>query len=463
MNGTSARKLLTFAGILAFGLLFVMQARGDTIEVKKQPLASALLEFSEQTGLQIAYVATLARGKVSHGTRGRASESRALTDILKGTDLKHQFVNSVTVAIGPDPTGPVRKSASGWSGSSNEMILVTQSQNTEDENTEEPDEPEESESAAREEEEPLRLSEQRVTGSRLKGGDPSAQVYVFGAEEIARRGVSSMEEFFRTLPWQFSTQNTQTGMYGSERTLRGDGLTIPDVDVGVATINLRALGSKNTLVLRDGRRIAGVGGVEEDVFNLLDMPLSAIDRVEIQLDGASAVYGADAIGGVVNFITKKDYQGLAASARQEFSSTGADTRKFDITGGYAWGSGKVTAILSHSDTKPVLNKKIWTSLDLRPLLGFDYDRRAPANGQPGVVCRLYQYPQPTWTSNPPRHSCWAPSSHTDRGRQPVYFQLPSDHSGENAQISDFITSSYWEAARYDEVPPTTVLIVPGIR
>ena len=59
------------------------------------------------------------------------------------------------------------------------------------------------------------------------------------------------------------------------------------------------------LVLLDGRRVAGFGGSERDIVNILGVPLEAIARVEIMLDGGSAVYGADAIAGVVNFITKK--------------------------------------------------------------------------------------------------------------------------------------------------------------
>ena len=102
-------------------------------------------------------------------------------------------------------------------------------------------------------------------------------------------------------------------------------------------------------------------------------------------------------GGVVNFITKKDYQGLAASFRQEFGSTGADTRRASINGGYGWRSGNVTATLTQSRTKPIINTELgWTSLDYRPLLGVDFDRREHNNGQPGIVCVLYQDPPPPY-------------------------------------------------------------------
>ena len=99
------------------------------------------------------------------------------------------------------------------------------------------------------------------------------------------------------------------------------------------------MGWENTLVLLNGRRVAGTAGYEDDFVNLLNVPLSAIERVDVQLDGASAVYGADAIGGVVNFITRKNYRGLSATYRQEFSSTDADSTNANITGGYSWGTG----------------------------------------------------------------------------------------------------------------------------
>ena len=460
MNQFDIRSFSPVVSAWLLALLLPLQASSDTIDVDGQPLPGALREFSDQTGLQLAYVATLARGKTSPGTQGAPDADTAMSEILDGTELTHLYVNARTIAIGPE------RPASGWrrvsteDGSAAGPVLLAQTQPAKVEDAAEVDEPGESveDSASAEEEELLELAAQKVTGSRLMGGDPSALVYSFTAEEIARRGVSSLEDFFRTLPWHFSTVNTQTGMFGSERGARGDGVSFNGgVDVGVATVNLRALGSKNTLVLLDGRRIAGVGGIQQDIVNLLDVPLSSIERVDIQLDGASAVYGADAIGGVVNFITKKTYRGLSASFRQEFSSTGADTRRASLNGGYGWTSGRVTATLTHNDTNPVVNTKLgWTSLDLRYLLGPDFDRRELNNGQPGVACLLHKpLPRPPRLVNPspPQPSCSPPYIRGVPYVRPVYYQLPPDHTGENAQISEFATTLNRNAFRYEEVPP----------
>ena len=279
------------------------------------------------------------------------------------------------------------------------------------------------------EEAPLELEEQRVTGSRMLSGDPSARVYSLSAEDIARRGVSSLEELFRTLPWAFPSITTQSNMHtiGTSDTDKSLGA----LGLGTSTINLRALGSANTLVLVNGRRVAGLAGDEDSLTNILNVPLSALERVDIQLDGASAVYGADAIGGIVNFITKKDYQGLAATYREEFSSTDANRRNLSVQGGYAWGSGNITATVSRDRSEPINNFKIWTSNDFRDQYGPEFDKRSRFAGQPGVVCDFngsFRYP-----------GCRSSFDLTTFSFVTPRYQLPQGHSGVGATPADFTT------------------------
>lgn len=272
-----------------------------------------------------------------------------------------------------------------------------------------------------EEEEALALAAQTVTGSRLIGGDPSAKVFVLTAQDIQRRGISSVEDIFRTLPWAYGSITTQTNMaFGPDAS---------DVDknlgalgLGTSTVNLRALGSANTLVLKDGRRLAGAAGDDDNFLNLLNLPLAAIDRVEIQLDGASAVYGSDAIGGVVNFITRKDYRGLSVTARNEWSGTNADRRTLDFAAGMSWDSGNVSGTLSRTEDSPIDNTRIWTSSDYRAEFGPEYDRRSYFTGQPGVACE--------WNN-----SLFYPGCDF---RDPTRYQLDSG-SGLGATIDDFTT------------------------
>ena len=387
--------LLTFASAS-------VSAQSDevfSIDIDSQKAGSALVELAQSSGMNILFAEGAGTQVEVKGLKGEYRFEEALAALLTGTGLTYKVA-------------------------AENFVLVQQPQVEGEENAEEDEEVEEP--AAAGEEEPLALSEQRVTGSRLEQGDPTALIYTLTAEDIARRGVSNLEELFRTLPWAFSTINTQTNMANSTQNLAADtDVYLGDLGFGSSTINLRALGSANTLVLINGRRVAGLAGYEEDLINLLNIPLSAIERVEIQLDGSSAVYGADAIGGVVNFITKKNYRGISASMRNEFSETDADRSNASIQVGYAWGSGNMTAMVSRDTSKPISNHKLGTeNTDYRRFFGPEFDLRYPVTiSQPGIVC--------DWNGrhNPPGCS-W---------RSPNRRQLPAGHSGVGATPDDFTT------------------------
>ena len=287
----------------------------------------------------------------------------------------------------------------------------------------------------------LELEEQRVTGSRMIGGDPSAKVFSFTAEEMSRRGISSLEDLFRTLPYAFGSITTQTNM------MFGGGAQDTDTNLGAlglgtSTVNLRALGSANTLVLIDGRKIAGNAGNQSNFANILNVPLAAVERVDIQLDGASAVYGGDAIGGVVNFILRKDFRGLTATARNEWSGTDADRSKISAVGGFAWGSGNVTATVSVTNDKPINNQKIWTTNDWRDQYGPEFDKRVTtAYNQPGIVCDFngsYVFP-----------GCRRTFDFATFSFVTNYYQLPQGQSGVGATPDDFTM----DIAPFDFVAP----------
>lgn len=294
--------------------------------------------------------------------------------------------------------------------------------------------------------EPIELEALTVTGSRLATGDPTARVYSITAEDIKRLGVSNVEELMRTLPWTYSSITQQTSAIDSSALAPSDvDKNIRNVDnpltglilfetitgFGTSTANLRALGSGNTLVLVNGRRIAGRAGDEEGFANLLNVPLSAIERVDIQLDGGSAVYGADAIGGLINFITKRNYTGAGVTLRQDFSSTDADRTNASIQGGYGWGSGQITATLQQTSQDPISNAKTgWTTNDFRSLFGPEFDDRVTTIGQPGVARRICNYSWGSWPCGP-------------------MLQLPAGHTGEAASADDFTS----DVIPVDYVPP----------
>jgi len=142
-----------------------------------------------------------------------------------------------------------------------------------------------------------------VTGSRIKmanleGTSPVTQVT---NADIATQGVTRVEDLINQLPQAFAAQNA----------------TVANGATGTATVSLRGLGSARTLVLIDGRRMP-YGGVTNSAADLNQIPAAMVERVEILTGGASAVYGSDAIGGVVNFIMKKDFEGVQFDAQYGF-------------------------------------------------------------------------------------------------------------------------------------------------
>ena len=381
---------LLLLAVLAFAAAGA-KAQSDevlTLDIEPQKAGSALLALARSSGMQVMLDGGPGAQVEVEGLKGEYRLEEALAALLTDTGLTYEFTSENVVSV--------RQADEKGDGAADEK----------------------DEDAAKEEEEkPLELKTQKVTGSRLKGGDPSVRVYSFSAEDIAARGVSTLEELFRTLPWAFPTVTTQTNM---EPNVNDDEFekNLGALPLGLSAVNLRAFGSANTLVLVNGRRVAGYAGDEDSIVNLLNIPLSAVERVDIQLDGASAVYGADAIGGVVNFITRKNYRGLSATFREEFSSTEADRRNISVNGGYAWGSGNLTATLSRGTSKPINNLKLWTSIDFRPQFGPEFDARQDRTGQPGVVC-LYN------------------GSTRFPGCASVRVQLPAGHSGVGATFDDF--------------------------
>ena len=134
-----------------------------------------------------------------------------------------------------------------------------------------------------------------ITGSSIKRVESEGvlPVTVMKREDIERTGATTAQDLVNLIPGNF-----------------GGGVVANNVGATGApsTANLRALGAKYTLVLLNGRRLAN-HAIGSNPVDLNSIPLSAIERIEVLRDGASAVYGADAVAGVINFILKKNYQG----------------------------------------------------------------------------------------------------------------------------------------------------------
>jgi outer membrane receptor protein involved in Fe transport len=182
------------------------------------------------------------------------------------------------------------------------------------------------------------VTEVVVTGSRLsaRGFKAPTPVTVIGAEEIGLSGTQNVETLLNDTPQFLGSQN--------------NGPTANTVPGGTATLNLRGFGAQRNLVLVNGRRFTITGPDQTTDINTI--PAALIKRVETVTGGSSAVYGSDAITGVVNFIMKDDFQGveLTGEARQD-THTKTKTYTADLTFGtnFADDRGNVVVALNYLD------------------------------------------------------------------------------------------------------------------
>ena len=140
------------------------------------------------------------------------------------------------------------------------------------------------------------LEEVIVTGSLIKrvdGFESASPVVVSTAAEISASGISKVEDFLNSLPQLSAGQNSYVSNGAS----------------GTATLDLRGMGSSRTLVLINGRRMGG-GGAYGESADTNQIPTAMLEGVEVLTGGASTVYGADAVAGVVNFVMRKDFNGV---------------------------------------------------------------------------------------------------------------------------------------------------------
>lgn len=179
-----------------------------------------------------------------------------------------------------------------------------------------------------------------VVGSRIRRKDETAASPVFTMErsEIEATGVVSVGELLQELPSVGSSFNS-TGSAGTSH--------------GTSSLNLRNLGANRSLVLVNGRRWVNGAGTRgfRDFVDLNTIPLAAVERVEVLLDGATAIYGADAIAGVVNIITFSDFDGLKLSSYVGGTDKGDGfTHNEDLLWGKSgdWGSALVSATIASS-------------------------------------------------------------------------------------------------------------------
>ena len=157
------------------------------------------------------------------------------------------------------------------------------------------------------------IEEVVVTGSRIRNANITAPspITVVGGAEVQSRGIIRIEDLLHTLPQTVASQGA--GDFGGD---------------GTATVDLRGLGSERTLVLVDGRRLP-YGQSNNTAADLNQIPEDLVERIEVMTGGASAVYGADAVAGVVNFVMKRDFEGVIIDGQMGINQTSNKSDRFE--------------------------------------------------------------------------------------------------------------------------------------
>lgn len=343
-----------------------------TYEIPPQPLDSALLVFSDQADIQLVVAATSLEGLNSQGLAEETTAKDALDKLLSNTGLRYDRIgNTVTVtsAAGREEREPGKA----WPVSG--PISIARAQTPAQQN-QSPTTTSQATTNTRSDQEDRALEEIVVTGTQIRGAQitEALPVTVLTEATIEATGASSGDDLFRELASAGSVSfggNATRSITGGVNGARGD----------VASINLRNLGTGNTLVLINGRRMVNHPTVQTDppglvpvtTANMNSIPVMGLSRVEILRDGASAIYGTDAIAGVVNNVLRSDYEGLEFAVRygEPKSSSGQDLT-LNLHGGVTFNNDNTNISFDSTyyrrDPMFTSDRRYSQSQDLRPLV-----------------------------------------------------------------------------------------------
>ncbi len=340
----TARRLLAVAGVALFCVVAQGQSNAAPVplNIPEQRMQDALNALAEQAGLQVVFAVASVEGKTSPKVEGSYTPEAALRILLSGTSLSYEFIGEKIIAIrGASATGAPASAESatiawmraGGVPAANEAETETgkksfwQRFRLAQNETSQPSTAA-TETGASPGRENTPLEELVVTGTRIQrqsGYDQPTPVTALSAEALQRGAPSTIADGLNQLP-QFASSQSRTGCCtpGSIGTY----------------LNLRGLAStpapgSRTLILLDGDRLTPTREVGDVDVNLL--PELLVQRVDVVTGGASAVYGSDAVAGVVNYVIDRKFTGLKVTAQTGLSSYGDDRDiKLGVAGGLSF-------------------------------------------------------------------------------------------------------------------------------
>lgn len=343
MREFSIRHSALGAGVLL--TLAAMQAQGQghasrerNFDVPAGPATTSIPEFARQAGVQIVAPGGRLSGQQTPPIRGTMDSRAALAQLLSDTDLRvarddGRTITLTTATGGQDPT-----TGQGTQEADVDADAEPSSQSPPEAPPADPPSssvPPATGGEVSELETAVELEAVLVTGTFLRRTDAETvlPVTTISQTDIELSGVTTASELLSQLPQSAEFDNSETATGPNDA--RGD----------AASVNLRGLGSGNTLVLLNGRRIAphpiSAGAVPRLSSNINQIPLGAVQKIEVLRDGASALYGSDAVAGVVNTILKRDYQDLETSLRYGNVTDGSlDEVSATVLGGVNFNGGR---------------------------------------------------------------------------------------------------------------------------
>jgi iron complex outermembrane receptor protein len=297
------------------------------LDLPAQDLAAALRSFARNTRQQVAFDARTVGGKRAPALRGRYSTATALELMLRGSGLRfRKAASGVLIISALDQVGAASDVGAGGEPVQSAAVPASDGEDAEA---------------------PASIV---VTGTRIPStvAETPNPVVSLNRRMIEASGTTNITDFLAGYP----------ALQGSSTSARNSGQTgLLNGQTGLNLLNLRNLGAERTLVLIDGRRhVASVPGSQAVDINTI--PSDLIERVDILTGGASAIYGADGVTGVVNFIMRQDFEGISARGQAGISQRGdAGQRLFAITAGknFADGRGNVALAYEHGEEDRLRN------------------------------------------------------------------------------------------------------------
>jgi iron complex outermembrane receptor protein len=341
MKFRSSRGGVAFAFAVAL-LLSLPAAAAEAksrFDIPAEDLGKALRDFAMQANCNLSYDPASVRHLQAPAIKGDYSAPDALSLILRGTHLKAVNINENTIQV-------LDAASSTDVNSTHPAAVIHLAYATPKEQAASPaaqNMPASPASSNADDNKTPGLEEILVTGTNISGVEnKTAPLLSFDRDAIDRSGYATVSDFITSLP-----QNVKSSSNSPDGVLAGTGFGLGNIENSTAA-NLRGLGANSTLTLLNGHRVApsayGSG------VDLSMIPLEAVERIEVLTDGSSAVYGSDAVGGVINIILRKDFNGQVTGARLDtLTQGGGETKQFSQTVGRTWSSGGALAVVQFAD------------------------------------------------------------------------------------------------------------------